>query len=91
MSLCIIVGLYAMVGMFVSWTDKNQEIIEDFGGVLVEGIQGRYFSPLLPYFFPVFANKKLALPKESEKYIILSYLMLFFVIIIYVMSYTFVN
>ena len=90
-ALCIIVGLYAMVGMFVSWTDKNQEIIEDFGGVLVEGIQGRYFSPLLPYFFPVFANKKLALPKESEKYIILSYLMLFFVIIIYVMSYTFVN
>ena len=90
-ALCIVVGLYAMIGMFVSWTDRNQEIIEDFGGVLVEGIQGRYFSPLLPYFFPVFTNKKFALPKESGKYIILSYLMLFFVIIIYVMSYTFVN
>ena len=89
--LCIIVGLYALVGMFVSWTDSNQEIIEDYGGVIIEGIQGRYFSPLLPYFFPVFTNKKIALPKESEKYIILAYLLLFFEVVIYVMSYTFVN
>ena len=89
--LCIIVGLYALVGMFVSWTDSNQEIIEDYGGIIIEGIQGRYFSPLLPYFFPVFTNKKIALPNECEKYIILSYLLLFFEVVIYVMSYTFVN
>lgn len=89
--MCVIIGLYAMIGMFVSWTDIYQEVIEDFGGILVEGIQGRYFSPVLPYFFVIFANKKIALPKRSEKYILLAYLFIFFEIVLYVLSYTFVN
>lgn len=89
--LCIVIGLYAMIGMFVSWTDTGQTIIDDFGGVLVEGIQGRYFSPILPYFFVIFANKKFALPKKFEKYTILAYLFIFFEIVMYVLSYTFVN
>ena len=90
-TLCVVVGLYALIGMFVSWTDPNQEIIKDYGGVIIEGIQGRYFSPLLPYFFPIISNKKVYLPKESDKYIILIYIMIFFEVVIYVLSYTFVN
>jgi len=89
--MCIVIGLYVIIGMFVSWTESSQTIVEDYGGIIVEGIQGRYFSPLLPYFFSVFPNKKLALPQRSEKYVFLAYLMVFFEIVIYVLSYTFVN
>ena len=89
--LCIIIGIYAMVGMFVSWTDSGQTIVDDYGGLIVEGIQGRYFSPLLPYFFVVFANKKIAIPKKFEKYTLLAYLLIFFEVVMYVLSYTFVN
>lgn len=89
--LCIVVGIYALIGMFVSWTDSNQEIIEDYGGIIIEGIQGRYFSPLLPFFFPIFTNNKIFIPKQGKKYILFAYLALFFVIVINVLSYTFVN
>ncbi|MBQ2658424.1 MAG: DUF2142 domain-containing protein [Erysipelotrichaceae bacterium] len=89
--MCIVIGLYVIIGMFVSWTESSQSIVEDYGGVIVEGIQGRYFSPLLPFFFAVFSNKKLALPQKFEKYTFLAYLMVFFQIVVYVLSYTFVN
>lgn len=89
--MCVVIGLYALIGMFVSWTDSNQEIIEDYGGIIIEGIQGRYFSPLLPFFFPIFNNNRLFIPKEGKKYILFTYLILFFVIVINVLSYTFVN
>ena len=91
LALCIIIGLFTMTGMLVSWTDSGQEIVEDYGGVIIEGVQGRYFSPILPFFFSVFANKKFALPKQSDKYFILSYLLFFFFVVVYVLSYTFVN
>lgn len=89
--LCVVIGLYAMIGMFVSWTDSGQTVVEDYGGLLVEGIQGRYFSPILPYFFVIFANKKLALNKKIEKYAVLAYVLIYFEIVMYVLSYTFVN
>ena len=89
--MCIVIGLYVIIGMFVSWTESSQAIVEDYGGIIVEGIQGRYFSPLLPFFFAIFPNRKLALPQRFEKYAFLAYLMVFFEIVIYVLSYTFVN
>lgn len=88
---CIVIGLMVMVGMFVSWTTTGQEVVEDYGGFIIEGIQGRYFCPVLPYFFTIFSNQKIGLPKKSEKFIFLGYLLLIFVIVIYVLSYTFVN
>ena len=89
--ICIVIGLFAMIGMFTSWTDPEQEIVEDFGGIIVEGIQGRYFSPILPHFFSIFANKKFSLPKKADSYVLIAYLLIFFEIVIYVLSYTFVN
>ena len=88
---CAGIGLMVMVGMFVSWTTPGQEVVKDYGGFIIEGIQGRYFCPVLPYFFTVFSNKKIGLPKKSEKFIFLGYLLLIFVVVIYVLSYTFVN
>jgi len=76
--ICAIIGMYIIIGMFVSWTESSQVIVEDFGGIIVEGVQGRYFSPLLPFFFPIFANPKIAIPEKMDKYLILSYLMVFF-------------
>ena len=88
---CVGIGLMVMVGMFVSWTTTGQEVVKDYGGFIIEGIQGRYFCPVLPFFFTIFSNKKIGLPKKSEKFIFLGYLLLIFVIVIYVLSYTFVN
>ena len=58
---------------------------------MVQGIQGRYFCPLLPYFFTVFNNKKFSIPEKFDKYILFVYLVIFFEIVLYVMSYTFLN
>ena len=89
--ICIAIGLAVIVVMFVSWTTSGQEIVDDFGGIIVEGIQGRYYSPILIHFFSLLPNRKLSLPKKSETYIFLTYLILFFEIVVYVLSYTFVN
>lgn len=88
---CAGIGFMVMVGMFVSWTTTGQEVVKDYGGFIIEGIQGRYFCPVLPYFFTIFSNKKIGLPKKSEKFIFLGYLLLIFVVVIYILSYTFVN
>lgn len=89
--ICILVGVVMMAGFFVTWTEASQTVLDDFGGVMVQGIQGRYFCPLLPYFFTVFNNKKLAVPQKFDKYLIFVYLGIFFEIVLYVMSYTFLN
>lgn len=89
--ICIIVGVVMMAGFFVTWTEASQTVLDDFGGIMVQGIQGRYFCPLLPYFFTVFNNKKICIPKKFDKYILFIYLTVFFEIVLYVMSYTFLN
>lgn len=95
----VLIGLYIIVGFFVSWTgmdallfdNYDETILEVYGGPVVEGVQGRYFSPLLPYFFALFPNKKIKLPKKLDKYVYFAYLLIFFEVVIYVLSYTFVN
>lgn len=89
--ICVIVGLVIMAGFFITWTDSTQTIVEDFGGIMVQGIQGRYFSPLLPYFFMIFNNKKLQITEKFDKYLILYLIGMMFVIVVYVLSYTFIN
>ena len=85
------IGLLILTGFFLTWTDVNQEIIKDYGGEIIQGVQGRYFSPLIPYFMTIFNNKKIKLPKKLDKYIIFGLILLTFEVIIYVLSYTFVN
>lgn len=89
--LCIFAGFMMCGGMLVSWTEMNQEIIEDFGGPVIQGIQGRYFSPLLPYVFILINNKKIKLPKWIDDYAILVFIAIVFEVVVYVLSYTFVN
>ena len=72
-----------LFGMLVGWTNTDSQMIE--------GIQGRYFSPLLPYFFAIFNNSKISLPKKFDKYLIFAQILLMFEVIVYILSYTFVN
>ena len=78
-------------GMLVSWTEIEQDVVEAYGGPIIQGIQGRYFSPLLPYLFLILNNKKIKIPKKYDEYIIYSFIILVFEVIVYVLSYTFVN
>lgn len=88
---CGIIVLYIMGGFILSWTDMSQTIVDDYGGIIIQGIQGRYFSPLLPFALSVFNNKKISIPQKFDKYIIFTQLMVLFEVIAYVLSYTFVN
>lgn len=90
-AICAIVGLVIMAGFFITWTDSSQTVIEDFGGIMVQGIQGRYFSPLLPYFFAIFNNTKLRITEKFDKYLLVYQVCMMFIIVIYVLSYTFIN
>ncbi|MDO4197472.1 MAG: DUF2142 domain-containing protein [Erysipelotrichaceae bacterium] len=89
--LCVIAALMILGGMFISWTEVDQTIIEDYGGPIIQGIQGRYFSPLLAYFFSIFNNGKIGFSKKFDKYILMSFFIIFFEVIMYVLSYTYIN
>ena len=78
-------------GMLISWTEIEQDIIEDFGGPVIQGVQGRYFSPFLPYLFLVLHNKKIQVPKKFDHYLIYVSILLVFEVVVYVLSYTFIN
>ena len=89
--LCVIIGFYILGGFLLSWTDMDQMVVDDFGGIVIQGIQGRYFCPLLPFAFSIFNNKKITIPQKYNKYIIFTHLLVVFEVIVYVLSYTFVN
>lgn len=89
--MCVIITCYIMGGFILSWTDMSQAIVDDFGGIMVQGIQGRYFCPLLPFAYSIFNNKKLAIPQKFNKYIIYTQLLVIFEVVVYVLSFTFVN
>lgn len=90
-ALCVFAGLMMVGGMLVSWTEINQEVIEDYGGPIIQGIQGRYFSPLLPYLFLIFHNNRIKIPKKFDQYMIFAFVVLVFEVVVYVLSYTFMN
>ena len=89
--ICVFAGLMVVGGMLISWTEVDQEVIEAFGGPIIQGIQGRYFSPFLPYLFPILQNKKIKLPKKIDPYLIYIFIIIVFEVVVYVLSYTFMN
>lgn len=91
LGMCAFGGLMMVGGMLVSWTEIDQEIIEDYGGPIIQGIQGRYFSPFLPYLFPILSNRKIRISKKADPYILFAFILLVFEVIVYVLSYTFMN
>lgn len=88
---CVAIGFSVMAGMLLSWTETNQEIVQDFGGMMIQGIQGRYFSPLLPFVFPILNNRKITIPRKFDIYILSFFVMIVFEVMVYVLSYTFLN
>ncbi len=91
LGMCAFGGLMMVGGMLVSWTEIDQEIIEDYGGPVIQGIQGRYFSPFLPYLFPILSNRKIKVPEKADPYVLFAFVLLVFEVIVYVLSYTFMN
>ena len=89
--MCIFAGLMMVGGMLISWTEVDQEVIEAYGGPIIQGIQGRYFSPFLPYLFPILANNKIKISKKFDQYILFAFVLLVFEVVVYVLSYTFMN
>ena len=89
--LCIFAGLMMVGGMLISWTEIDQDVIEAYGGPVIQGVQGRYFSPLLPYLFLIFHNSKIRIPEKFDQYLIYAHILLVFETIVYVLSYTFMN
>jgi uncharacterized membrane protein len=81
--MCVAIAGMILLGFLLTWTNRNDEMIQ--------GVQGRYFSPLLPYFFSIFNNKKVFLPKKTDRYLIFAQLLMMFSTVIYVLSFTFVN
>ncbi len=81
--MCIAIAAMILLGFLLTWTNRTDEMIQ--------GVQGRYFSPLLPYFFTTFNNKTICLPKWSDKYLIFAQMLMVFYVVIYVLSFTFVN
>ena len=80
--ICVLIGMLTIAVMLTGCTDIEDEY--------VQGIQGRYFTPLLPYVFVALNNKKIAIPNSFDKYLIFASLLLNFEIVIYMLSATFV-
>ena len=87
----ILAGLMILFGMLITWTDANQEVIEAYGGPIIQGIQGRYFSPFLPYLFIMLNNTKIRIPKKYDDCILVSHVALVFITVIYVLTFTYIN
>ena len=80
--ICILIGMLTIAVMLTGWTDVKDEYIQ--------GIQGRYFTPLLPYVFITLNNKKIFIPKKYSNLIVCAELLLMFEIIFYMLSATFI-
>lgn len=77
---CVLIGMLTLAVMLTGWTDVNDEYIQ--------GIQGRYFTPLMPYVFFALNNKKIYIPKKYSNIIICAESLLMFEIIVYMLSAT---
>ena len=83
LAVCVIIALLILLGFLLSWTYKTD--------TMVQGVQGRYFSPLLPLFFTVFNNKYISIPKKVDRYLIFVQILLLFEVVLYILSFTFVS
>ena len=80
---CVAIALLVMFTMLTGWTRRDD--------LYIQGMQGRYFCPLLPYFFSIFSNNKIKIRQNLEKPVIFAITCIMFFIMIYILSYTFVN
>ena len=80
---CIAIAGLILLGFLLSWTHRDE--------TMIMGVQGRYFSPLLPYFFMLFNNRRIVLPKLANKFLAFTQLILIFETVLFVLSFTFVN
>ncbi len=83
LAVCVIIALLILLGFLLSWTYKTD--------TMVQGVQGRYFSPLLPLFFTVFNNRYISIPKKVDRYLIFVQILLLFEVVLYILSFTFVS
>lgn len=82
-SISVLMGLFTIGGMLIYWTV--------IGAPFIQGVQGRYFSSLLPLVFAFFANSKVFISEKFEKPLISIHMMTLFITIVYVLSYTCMN
>ena len=80
---CVAIALLVMFTMLTGWTRRDD--------LYIQGMQGRYFCPLIPYFFSIFSNNKIKIRQNLEKPVIFAITCIMFFIMIYILSYTFVN
>ena len=81
--ICVVIALLVLTTMLTGWTRRDD--------IYIQGMQGRYFCPLLPYFFAMFSNKKLKIGYDLEKPTVFAIICIMFFIMVYVLAYTFVN
>lgn len=82
-AVCVIIGFLTLFGMLTGWTER--------GAFMINGVQGRYFCPLLPFFFVILNNDKIKISADIDKYVVFVQILLYFEVLINVLSYTFVN
>ncbi|MGM9958578.1 MAG: DUF2142 domain-containing protein [Erysipelotrichaceae bacterium] len=81
--ICVAIAMLVLTTMLTGWTRRDD--------IYIQGMQGRYFCPLLPYFFSIFSNKKIKIKYNCEKPVIFTIICLMFFITVFILSYTFVN
>ena len=77
-----VIVVITMAYMLVGWTDIEDQYIQ--------GIQGRYFTPLIPFVAMTLNNRKISIPVKLDKILIYCQILISFEVIIYALSYTFV-
>ena len=78
----VVIVMITLAYMLVGWTD-----IED---PYIQGIQGRYFTPLIPFVLLTLNSEKFSLPRKLDKILIYGQILISFEVILYALSYTFV-
>lgn len=82
-AVCLMIAAFVLVTMLTGWTYRDD--------TMIVGVQGRYFCPLLPYFFSIFGNKYVQITDKLDKPVIFTVVCNLFFIIVYILAYTFVN
>lgn len=80
LAVSFVVASLIMLSMFLVWTSDTRRVIQ--------GVQGRYFIPILPLLFLSLNRKKLQIHQSIERGVLLSALFLNAAVIHYVLRYT---
>jgi|GEM_PF-2140759 len=80
MTIVMGVGVSAMMAMFLGWTPEGSNVIE--------GVQGRYFIPILPVLLFVVRNRTVILTKNIQSFLVVSMTLIQCYVLIKVVEYT---